>query len=375
MNHALSSAPADAPSTNAPRFSRVYAWAVFALTFGLMLSDYLSRQVIGAVFPALKAEWALSDSQLGMLVSVVSLVVGLLTVPVSLIADRWGRVKSITLMAFVWCLATIACGLAQSYTQLLGARAIVGLGEAAYGAAGGALLAHVFPVKQRAAVLGAFLSAGLFGAVLGVVLGGIVASEYSWRMAFFAVGAPGLLLAIVYPFVVRDYKTVPLTSKGKADAAPTRLTVGGVAREVFAARAGNFTLIASGLQSAIPGIIIAWVPTYLSRYYDMDVKKAGLMAGVAVLVSGIGMLFGGGLAGQAEHSSPAAPGIGAGRLFCAVRGALDHCICASGRTAGVGPALPRCLFRRGARRLFRRDRLRCYSPRRACNRNGDAGAG
>ena len=54
-------------------YSRVYAWAVFALTFGLMLSDYLSRQVIGAVFPALKAEWALSDSQLGMLVSVVSL--------------------------------------------------------------------------------------------------------------------------------------------------------------------------------------------------------------------------------------------------------------------------------------------------------------
>jgi len=304
MNHALSTTTADAPSTNAPRFSRVYAWAVFALTFGLMLSDYLSRQVIGAVFPALKAEWALSDSQLGMLVSVVSLVVGLLTVPVSLIADRWGRVKSITLMAFVWCLATIACGLAQSYTQLLGARAIVGLGEAAYGAAGGALLAHVFPVKQRAAVLGAFLSAGLFGAVLGVVLGGAVAAEYGWRMAFFAVGAPGLLLAVVYPFVVRDYKTVPLTTKGQGDAAPKRLTVGGVAREVFAARAGNFTLIASGLQSAMPGIIIAWVPTYLGRYYDMDVKKAALMAGVAVLVSGIGMLFGGGLADRLSVGHP-----------------------------------------------------------------------
>ena len=61
--------------------------------------------------------------------------------------------------------------------------------------AGGALLAHVFPAAQRAAVLGAFLSASLFGSVLGVVIGGSIAAQFGWRMAFFAVGAPGLLLA------------------------------------------------------------------------------------------------------------------------------------------------------------------------------------
>jgi MFS family permease len=156
-----------------------------------------------------------------MLVSVVALVVGVLTVPMSLVADRWGRVRSITLMAFVWCLATIACGLAQSHGQLLWARAFVGLGEAAYGAAGAALLAHVFPARQRAAVLGAFLSASLFGSVLGVVLGGAVAAHSGWRMAFLVVGAPGLLLALIYPFVVRDYKTVELTPDRSRGAAPS----------------------------------------------------------------------------------------------------------------------------------------------------------
>ena len=191
----LSAVAAESTAREPAPASRLYAWAVFALTFGLMLSDYLSRQVIGAVMPALKVEWGLLDSQLAMLVSVVSLVVGVLTVPISLVADRWGRVRSITLMAFVWCLATVACGLAQSHGQLLWARAFVGLGEAAYGAAGGALLAHVFPERQRAAVLGAFLSASLFGSVLGVVLGGVVAAHSGWRMAFFVVGAPGLLLA------------------------------------------------------------------------------------------------------------------------------------------------------------------------------------
>lgn len=304
MNPALSAAAAPAPSNDLARPSRSYAWAVFAITFGLMLSDYLSRQVIGAVMPALKADWGLLDSQLAMLVSVVSLVVGVLAIPISLIADRWGRVRSITLMAFVWCLATIACGLAQNYGQLLWARAFVGLGEAAYGAAGGALLAHVFPARQRATVLGAFLSAGLFGSVLGVVLGGAVAAQSGWRMAFFVVGAPGLLLALVYPFVVRDYKTVALAPSRHAHAAPRRSRIARVAREVFGARSGNFAYLASGLQMAMPAMLIAWLPTYFVRFYGMDVKKAALMAGVAVLASGIGMIFGGGMADRLSVRHP-----------------------------------------------------------------------
>ncbi|MFM0342156.1 MFS transporter [Paraburkholderia fungorum] len=304
MKTTLSVVAADSYSPDSARVPRVYAWAVFALTFGLMLSDYVSRQLIGAVFPSLKAEWALSDSQLAMLVSVVSLAVGLLCVPISLLSDRWGRVKSITLMAFVWCLATVACGLAHSYAQLLSARIFVGLGEAAYGAAGCALLAHVFPLRQRAAVFGAFLSASLFGSVLGVVMGGAIAAQAGWRMAFFAVGAPGLLLAVVYPFVVRDYKTVTLAGRGKGGTAPSRLSITQITREVFGARSGNLAYLASGLQMAMPAILIAWLPTYLGRYNGMDVKKAALMAGVAILASGVGMIFGGGLADRLSKAHP-----------------------------------------------------------------------
>src|SRR6478609_8584092 len=76
-----------------------YAWVVFALTVGLLLSDYMSRQVLNAVFPLLKATWDLSDTRLGSLSSVVALMVGVLTFPLSVLADRWGRVKSIVLMA------------------------------------------------------------------------------------------------------------------------------------------------------------------------------------------------------------------------------------------------------------------------------------
>lgn len=169
---------------DSPPVSRRYAWLVFVLTFGLMLSDYMSRQVINAVFPSLKAEWALSDTQLGLLVSVVALTVGIMTFPISLLADRWGRVKSATIMAIVWGLATIACGLSGNFLALFLARAMVGLGEAGYGSAGGAILLSVFPRRLHATVVGAFLSAALFGSVLGVVLGGTLAQHYGWRMAF-----------------------------------------------------------------------------------------------------------------------------------------------------------------------------------------------
>ena len=83
-----------------------YAWLVFALTFGLLISDFMARQVLNAVFPLLKAEWSLSDGQLGLLSGIVALMVGLLTCPISLLADRVGRVKSIAAMALLWSIAT-----------------------------------------------------------------------------------------------------------------------------------------------------------------------------------------------------------------------------------------------------------------------------
>src|SRR5687767_11751532 len=128
---------------------RLFPWVVFTLTFGLLLSDYMSRQVLSAVFPFLKVEWALTDTELGGLVSVVSLTVAVLAVPLSLLGDRWGRVKSIVLMASIWSLATLGSALAANYEQLMLARVFIGVGEAAYGSVGLAVVLAVFPVYRR----------------------------------------------------------------------------------------------------------------------------------------------------------------------------------------------------------------------------------
>ena len=204
--HSLPNPGDDDPGARIPRR---YAWVVFALSFGLLLSDYMSRQVLNAVFPLLKQEWVLSDAQLGLLSGIVALMVGLLTFPLSLLADRFGRVKSLAVMATVWSLATLGCGLAQDYPQMLVARFLVGVGEAAYGSVGIAVVLSVFPKHMRATLTGAFMAGGMFGSVLGMALGGAVAAHLGWRWAFAAMALFGLVLALLYPIIVREKRIAP----------------------------------------------------------------------------------------------------------------------------------------------------------------------
>jgi MFS family permease len=265
---------------------RRYAWAAFAILFGLMLVDYVDRQVVVSMFTHLKAEWSLSDSQLGGLVSVVSITVALGAVPLSLLADRWSRVKSIFLMALIWSLATISCAFAASYPQLLGARSIVGLGEAAYGTVGAALLATLFPVRMRSTVLGAFFLASLFGSVLGVVLGGVIAQRWGWQSGFGAVGIPGLLLAFVFLVVVRDYRTIALPSSaasGEKHTAP-----GTIVAALLRPRTMLVACLGAGFQLLTLSMTYAWLPSYLNRYYGLAPDQAGIKAGLVVLLGGIG---------------------------------------------------------------------------------------
>jgi predicted MFS family arabinose efflux permease len=265
---------------------RRYAWTVFAIVFALMVVDYVDRQVVVSMFPHLKAQWTLSDGQLGGLVSVVSIMVALGTIPLSLLADRWSRVKSIFLMALVWSIATIACAFAQNYGHLLIARSIVGLGEAAYGSAGVALLATMFPARMRSTVLGAFLAAGLVGSVLGVVLGGIISTHWGWQAGFGAVGVPGLLLAILFIVVVRDYKTVALPTQRSHR--PTSMAAGAIASELLRPRTALITCIGAGLQLVMVSTTWAWMPSYFNRFYGLAPDQAGVKTGLVVLVGGIG---------------------------------------------------------------------------------------
>src|SRR3954449_80891 len=172
INERLGDTVADQPSAPAPRAKKFFPWIVFTLTFALLLSDYMSRQVLSAVFPFLKAEWGLSDTKLGALTSVVALTVGLLAVPLSLLGDRWGRVRAIVLMGTLWSLATLGSAIAANYGELMLSRLFIGVGEAAYGSVGLAVVLAVFPAYRRASFTGAFMAGGSVGSGVGVGVGG-----------------------------------------------------------------------------------------------------------------------------------------------------------------------------------------------------------
>ena len=276
---------------------RPYAWVVFALTVGLLLSDYMSRQVLNAVFPLLKATWDLSDTRLGSLSSVVALMVGVLTFPLSVLADRWGRVKSIVLMAAMWSLATLGCAIATSYGQMLIARAFVGIGEAAYGSVGIAVILSIFPARLRATLTGTFMAGGAFGSVLGMALGGAVAAHLGWRPAFGAMAAMGIVLVIVYRFVVTEKRLAPLQSASMSNQGlGVRMSFRELMKGLFSTKSVVCAYVGSGIHLLVPAAVWAWMPSFLNRYYGMTTGRAAMGAAVFVLVTGLGMVVCGNLA-------------------------------------------------------------------------------
>lgn len=300
-----------------PARATAYGWIVFALSFGLLISDYMARQVLNAVFPLLKAEWSLSDSQLGLLSGVVAVMVGLLTFPLSLAADRWGRVRSLTLMAILWSLATLLCSMAKSFETMLIGRALVGVGEAAYGSVGIAVVIAVFPQRMRATLSAAFMAGGLFGQVLGVAIGAQVAASHGWRASFAVIGLFGLLLGIAYPLIVKERRLRALAAGDAAGQGRPAKVIGASGSEVgdavvtwrsLRALVGSssirLTYVASGLQLFAAGALPAWLPSYFNRYYNMPVDSAGKTSAIFLLLCGAGMVLCGILSDRMAQARP-----------------------------------------------------------------------
>lgn len=291
----------------------------FALLFLLMAINHLDRQVVVAMFAPLKSAWSLTDARLGLLVSIVPIMVALAAVPLSMLADRWGRVRSIVAMALLWSVATIAGFFAEDYATLLGMRALVGLGEAAYGAVGVALLATLYPAQRRSSVLGAFFLATILGTTLGVVAGGIFVQYWGWRPAFVAAGLPGIVFALAFLAVMRGYREEGLAGSVRNRTTRSSRPAGAVLRDVFRPRTLTLACLGGSLQLMPVAMAFAWLPTYFARYYALDPQDSGIVSGAFVVASGLGVVASAALADRVAR------GTALGRLYVPLGGSMFTC--------------------------------------------------
>lgn len=195
------------------------SWLVLAaLTFVYVL-NFLDRQLIGIVAKPIQDSLGVTDGQLGLIGGLYfAMFYCFIAVPVGWFADRTNRVTVLSLACAIWSGATVACGLAANYTQLVVARMVVGFGEAGGVPPSYAIITDTYPPGRRAAALGIFNLGPAIGAAAGVAFGAAIAARYGWRMPFIVIGIIGIVTAVLVKLLVREPER-GATDAVRADAA------------------------------------------------------------------------------------------------------------------------------------------------------------
>ncbi|HAR99339.1 MAG TPA: hypothetical protein DCS11_10720 [Syntrophus sp. (in: bacteria)] len=276
------------------KVSRGYAYYVFLLLFLLYLFNYVDRMVVAAIFPYLKADWGLTDTQCGWFASIVTLMMTGFVFPVSLLVDRWSRKKAIGIMAVLWSFGAAACAFTRNFTQLFTMRSLVGVGEAAYTSGGHAMIAAYFPEEKRATMNGLFTAAIPMGTAIGVILGGVIAETLGWRYAFGILAVPGLIVAILF-FWVKDYKTVQIvrTTGDGAQAVRVKMKFADIVREFLHTPSVLFTYLGYVGNTFVTTGLMNWLPSYYHRVDGLPMDKAGLKTSIVFLLAIFGAPIGG----------------------------------------------------------------------------------
>ncbi len=261
-----------------------YRLYILLLLFLLNSLSYADRHLFSILIPAVKTEFGVSDSLLGLIGGpgfIISYV--LCSMPLARLADRWSRRGVLALAATLWSAATAVCGAAANITQLAFARFAVGIGEAGGLPPSQSILASLFGEDRRSAAMGVLASGTYFGLIFGLVGGAAVAAEWGWRAAFFALALPGFPIALLFWFTGprrQRQDVAPGTGReGPSFWASVRMFWNIKSLRLIAIGVGTFNIF--GYAGAV------WMPTYFMRSHGMSVIEAGAWLGMGSAIGGI----------------------------------------------------------------------------------------
>jgi MFS family permease len=290
-----------------------WRWALGLLTI-VNLLNYLDRYVVSALVESLRAsELKITDTQAGLLMTSFLLVYTFSSPFFGNIADKGNRPRTMSIGIALWSLATAAAGFAQSFTSLFISRAVVGIGEAAYGTIAPTLIMDKVEAKSHGRAFALFYLAIPVGAALGYVIGGLVDAHFGWRAAFFVAGVPGLICAVmVWNLPDRGPTKSHAAAKSSTSIASTITSYATLLKQ----RTYRNLVIGYALNTFGMGALAFWMPSFLERVHGLPREAATTHFGAVVVGTGIvGTLIGGWLSDRWSRTNPAAP-IWIGGLAC-----------------------------------------------------------
>ncbi|MBN8483426.1 MAG: MFS transporter [Sphingomonadales bacterium] len=256
--------------------------------------NFLDRQIVNILAEPIARDLNLKDWQIGVMTGIAfAAFYTFLGIPIARFADKptTNRVGLISISLVVWSAMTALCGMAQNFVQLLLARIGVGVGEAGCTPAAHSLIADLAPPEKRASAI-SFYSLGIpIGGLLGMVMGGLVADAYGWRMAFLIAGIPGILMALVVWFVLRDPRMSATLETRQA--APTMATKDALA-VIFKSRAFIYIAIAGAAAAFLGYGKGTWTTIFFQRTHDLTPGEVGFWFGIGGGIAGAIGTFGGG---------------------------------------------------------------------------------
>lgn len=319
------------------------AWLVVAMLWLVALLNYLDRLMITTMRDSLVASIPMDDKQYGSLTSWFLWVYAALSPLAGFLADRFGRSRVIIVSLLVWSLVTWLTTLAQTYTQLALARALMGVSEACYLPAAAALIADYHRGPTRSLATGIHITGLYVGSALGFV-GGFLAEHYGWRSGFMLFGMVGVVYALPLALFLRD-PAMPPAAAGCPSASSRSPSLSSGIQELLRSLAEGFLVLtrqnaylillgAFGLFSLVNWGILTWLPTYLREQFQLSQTSAGFSATVSNQMGALaGILLGGFWSDRWSRTNPRARSL-VPFLGFAVAG---PCI-VLGASAGVLPA-------------------------------------
>ena len=273
------------------RSHRKYVVFIFSVAFFL---NSLDRNIINILQQSIKEEFHLMDWQLGLMTGFAfATFYNIIGIPTARFIDGGAVRRNIIAGGLaLWSIATALCGVTQNFWQLLLCRASIGVGEGTFGPSTMTMTSDYFGPTGRAKAMGTYLLGLPLAALVGLPLGGWVATHYGWRAALMLVGAPGLIVALIVPLTVRE------PPRGLAEGKVVKVEAPIPVRQVFAIMTRKKTVVhllaAAALSSfsTVGGAV--WFPAFLQRNFHLNAAQVGATWGIVVGLTGALCAFGGG---------------------------------------------------------------------------------